>query len=251
MFAPVEAASLHAWHLIDPRWCGATAPSIIGLLLMTGLVGGFAHCGPMCGPFVLAQTAAAPIFGRLGGVLLVPYHLGRATTYAALGAIAAALGGSVVAAGPLRAGLAVLLLLAGCLFFGQAVARLAPGARWPRADALAARGAAGLAHLARRFILAPSLAGRFALGAILGLLPCGFLYAALTAAAATQSAVAGAAAMAGFALGTVPSLALVGIGGAVAASRWRNLARQLLAPLFLFNGAALTAMAIGLAFGGI
>jgi uncharacterized protein len=250
MFAAVQLAPSHILHQIDPGWCGTTGSSIVGLLFVTGLVGGFAHCGPMCGPFVLAQTAATPAFRRLTGVLLLPYHLGRATTYAMLGAVVATVGGSVVAAEPLHDGLAVPMLLAGCLFLGQAVVRLAPGARWRQAEALSARCAAGLAYLARRFIADPSPAGRFVLGAILGFLPCGFLYAALAAAAATQNAAAGAAAMGGFALGTVPSLALVGFGGAIVAARWRNMARHLLAPLFLFDGAALTAMAIGLAFGG-
>jgi len=42
-------------------WCGGQpAGSIIALLFMTGLVAGFAHCGPMCGPFVMAQTAGDP-----------------------------------------------------------------------------------------------------------------------------------------------------------------------------------------------
>jgi hypothetical protein len=42
-------------------WCGGhPAGSIIALLFMTGLVVGFAHCGPMCGPFVMAQTAGDP-----------------------------------------------------------------------------------------------------------------------------------------------------------------------------------------------
>ena len=250
MFAAVSLAPSHAWHLIDPGWCGTTGPSIVGLLFATGLVGGFAHCGPMCGPFVLAQTASTPVFRRLTGALLLPYHLGRATTYAMLGAAVATMGGSVVASGPLHAGLAVLLLLAGCLFLGQAVIRLAPGARWAHAEALSARCAAGLAHLARRFIADPSPTSRFVLGVILGFLPCGFLYAALAAAAATQNAAMGAAAMGGFALGTVPSLALVGVGGALSAAHWRSIAQRLLPPLFLFDGAVLTGMAISIAFGG-
>jgi hypothetical protein len=49
--------------------------------------------------------------------------------------------------------------------------------------------------------------------------------------------------MAGFGLGTVPSLILVGFGGAGALSRWRGLARGVTAPLFLFNGGVLIVMA--------
>src|SRR5512145_2116481 len=82
----------------------ATAETLIAALFLAGLAGGAAHCAGMCGPFVLAQTAgrlaAVPVerFGRLtrlGGALLLPYHLGRATTYAGLGAVGAGLAGGI------------------------------------------------------------------------------------------------------------------------------------------------------------
>jgi hypothetical protein len=38
---------------------------------------------------------------------------------------------------------------------------------------------------------------------------------------------------------TVPSLIIVALGGAAVAARWRGVARRLIAPLFLFNGAFL------------
>jgi sulfite exporter TauE/SafE len=235
-------------------WCGSPRPIPL-LMFLTGLVGGLAHCGPMCGPFVLAQAAGnpvgVPILQRLAGGLLLPYQLGRLAAYTALGAAAAMLGAAVVALSPVRMALGVLLLGAAVLFAGQAVARLAPGlaagrsGRW--AEAAAGGWALRLASLARPLFNDPSPAGRFALGAVLGLLPCGFLYSALAAAAATRSPGLGAAAMAAFGFGTVPSLALVGIAGAAAAARWRALARRALPPLFLFNAAMLTAMAVAIA----
>ncbi len=232
-------------------WCGAPGRSIPALLFLTGLIGGLAHCGPMCGPFVLAQAAAtradAPVLRRLAGGLLLPYHAGRLATYAALGAVAATLGLGIVALSPVRLTLALLLEGAALLFAAQAVARLVPylpghwAGRWT--GKLASGWAAGLARLCRGLLAEPSPAGRFALGAVLGLLPCGFLYGALAAAAATRSPLAGAAAMAAFGLGTVPSLVLVGLGGAGLAARWRALVRRLVAPLYLFNAVVLSAMA--------
>ena len=75
--------------------CGGPegAASVLGLFL-AGLAGSPLHCAPMCGPFVLARAA-----GRLANVpagrlcerqrllsgALLPYHLGRIGTYAALG----------------------------------------------------------------------------------------------------------------------------------------------------------------------
>lgn len=236
-------------------WCGAPPHAIPSVLFLTGLVGGLAHCGPMCGPFVLAQTAAAPpgtpILGRLAGGLLVPYHLGRLTTYAGLGAFAAAIGAAAAAVAPLRLAVAALLLGAALLFAAQAAARLMPsamtdlGRRW--SEPAAARWAARLALLSRPLLAEPTPPARFALGVVLGLLPCGFLYAALAAAAATRSPVAGAVAMAAFGLGTVPSLLSVGIGAAACAARWRQLARRAVAPLFLFNAALLSSLALSLA----
>jgi uncharacterized protein len=234
---------------IFAAWCGRPASAMPGLLFLTGLVGGLAHCGPMCGPFALAQAAGvgaeAPLLRRLAGGLLLPYHLGRLSTYAALGALAAALGLAVVRLGPVRLALALLLLGAALLFLLQALARLLPGPA--RGRTIPAGWADLLARLAAPLFAAPSPAARFALGAVLGLLPCGFLYGALAAAAATRSPLAGAAAMAAFGAGTAPSLMLLGLGGAGLAVRWRAAARRALAPLFLFDAAVLTAMAVVLA----
>lgn len=232
-------------------WCGAPPHAISSVLFLTGLVGGLAHCGPMCGPFVLAQTAAAPagtrVLGRLAGGLLVPYHLGRLTSYAGLGAFAAAIGAAAAALAPLRLAAAALLLAAALLFAAQAAARLVPplARRW--SEVLAGRWAGRLAGLSRPLLDEPTPPARFALGMVLGLLPCGLLYGALAAAAATRSPLAGAMAMAAFGLGTLPSLMLVGIGGAACAARWRQLARRAVAPLFLVNAALLSSLALSLA----
>src|SRR4030095_7428592 len=67
-----------------------------GSLLLAGLAGSVVHCVGMCGPFVLGQVMADLDHGpsaygewrRLCGAALLPYHLGRLTTYAALGSLA-------------------------------------------------------------------------------------------------------------------------------------------------------------------
>jgi uncharacterized protein len=82
---------------------------------------------------------------------------------------------------------------------------------------------------------------------VLGLLPCGFLYAALLAAAASGGAIAGALAMAAFALGTIPALAVVGVAGTALLRRWRMAARSVAAGIFLLNAATLGALALRLA----
>src|ERR1700760_857703 len=79
--------------------CGAIPWSgglLVGLFL-AGLAGSTMHCVPMCGGFVLGQVAdgmarmpAARLceWRRITNGALLPYHLGRLTTYAALGAVA-------------------------------------------------------------------------------------------------------------------------------------------------------------------
>ena len=86
----------------------AADADILGLafaMLLAGLAGGFVHCAAMCGPFVVAQTLARSeglAIDRLRGAPLAPYHLGRATSYVALGAVFGAVGGAVASLPGLR-----------------------------------------------------------------------------------------------------------------------------------------------------
>ena len=229
---------LSLWHVAAralPALCTPAAAERGGLLLgllAAGAAGGAMHCGPMCGGFVLGQVAdrmaRLPAAGlcerqRIGSALLLPYHFGRLTTYAALGAAAAATA-AVLGRAPWFGGLsAVLLGLAALLFLGEALRRLAPGL----ARALPAPGRApagwtrGLARLTAR-IDRSRAGGGYLLGVALGFLPCGFLYSALTAAAASRNPLLGAAAMACFALGTMPALVVVGLAGQAAGRRFHH-----------------------------
>jgi sulfite exporter TauE/SafE len=81
------------------------------------------------------------------------------------------------------------------------------------------------------------------LGLLLSGLPCALLYAALAAAAATGSALAGALAMLAFTLGTVPSLLGVALLGRFFLRRIGSGVRLAGAALFLLNGALLAATA--------
>jgi sulfite exporter TauE/SafE len=237
--------------LVEDTHSLVTAVELAIALLLTGLAGGFAHCSTMCSPFVLAQLpigsdSPAPLLARLAGGALLPYHLGRLTTYTLLGALAGAFGGAVVRMTGFKAPLAGLLLFAACIFLAQAIGRMIPTLAGT-SSGTAGRWVGG--KLAA--IIGPLLRqsrGRqgYLLGVTLGFLPCGFLYAALAASAGAGSAFAGAGAMAAFALGTVPSLLAVGLVGAAAARRWRVAASRLAVPVFLFNALILARMAIGI-----
>jgi sulfite exporter TauE/SafE len=248
--------SLHAAHLAPALagWCGSGDPlAFAGIalgLFATALVGGFAHCAPMCGPFVLMQVAERERDGlglrRLAAGGLPAYHLGRLTTYAALGIAAGGVGGSLIALTPFRWIATALLGLAALSFLLQALggaARWLPGLGLGAAEPWLAR---RLALLAAPLLRPGFGAGGYRLGLVLGLLPCGFLYSALVAAAATGGALAGGLAMGAFALGTAPALIAVGVLGAGVLQRWRGAAAALAAPIFLFNAVMLGGLALRL-----
>lgn len=217
--------------------CGSP-PVIAGVLFMTALIGSVAHCVPMCGPFVLMQCQAGsggPLLRRIAGSALLRYHLGRLTTYVALGAIAGASGGLLAEETGLRWPLALLFLIAALAFLARAAGLM---------SILPAEPAQWLSRLV--VPLAARNPGGFRLGLLLGLLPCGFLYAALAAAAATGSAMAGAQAMATFGAGTVPALVLTALSGRALLGRWRQTAGRVLAGLSLFNALTLSTAALGL-----
>lgn len=234
--------------------CGAggiagAGPTLPLALLAAGAAGGVAHCAAMCGPFVLGQVsdrlARVPLgklceSARFTSALLVPYHAGRLTTYAALGALAGQ-AGTVGRVGLLGTALpAFLLLFAALLFLGHALARLAPGLRplLPVLERAPPAWTRGLRRLAGR-INRNRPGGGFLLGAALGFLPCGLLYAAI-AAAATSGPGGGALAMLAFGLGTVPGLVIVGLAGQAAGRAWRR-GIALAAPLIMLANAALLA----------
>ncbi|CAA7626811.1 sulfite exporter TauE/SafE family protein [Magnetospirillum sp. SS-4] len=220
---------------------------LIGGLFLTGLVGSLSHCGGMCGPFVLSQVAARmqslppdrmTETRRLAGAALLPYHLGRATTYAGLGALAASLAG--LAGGTPAFGwvAALLLSLAALALLALAV----PGLR-----GMAGSGetwwSARVGRLARPLFASPSGWRGWLLGVALGFIPCGLLYAALAAAAAAGNPVAGALGMLAFAAGTVPMLILVGAVGHAALAHWRGPLLRLAPAMLILNAAVLGFMA--------
>jgi uncharacterized protein len=178
---------------------------LAGLLL--GLAGS-GHCVAMCGPLVLSIGSGLAPPGRSRPPLKTPllYHAGRISTYVLLALPAGLLGQLLSLRGLGRAaavgGAAVLL--------GMALnARRLPGVRrlYGFSASVAARACASAARWGRG---RPTL-GVFALGAANGLMPCGMVYAAVAAAAASGSLTEAFVMMVGFGLGTTPALLAVSI----------------------------------------
>ena len=235
---------------LDLGWLAAMLPSSISALSLylatfsAGLLSGVTHCAGMCGPFVLSRAARgglsvdAKSFGmvsrlRLGA--LPAYHLGRAITYTALGAVAGGVGAGfaeIVGMAPLRY---ALMAVAATLLIVQA-AGLSRGTAM--ATGLWSR---GVTAIAGNVVRAPGALGDLALGGALGFLPCGMIYAMLPAAAGSGGAVAGAFCMLSFAIGTWPGLAAIGVLGVSGGRRLRARARWFALPL-----AAVSLVAMGL-----
>jgi sulfite exporter TauE/SafE len=227
--------------------------SLLVSLLFTGLVGGLSHCSTMCGPFVLSQVSARmeaiPAsqmreWHRLTGAALLPYHLGRGTTYMALGAIGAALAGSLSGLGGLRWLSAALLIVAAMLLVGYALPQFK--VKLPGGDLSERWWSGRVAKIAKPLFSAPLGFKGYLLGLLLGFIPCGLLYGALTAAASTGDPVAGAMGMGAFVLGTLPTLFAVGLLGHFAGQRWRAMVRSGAPILLLLNAGVLTWLAISL-----
>jgi hypothetical protein len=221
-------------------------------LFVAGLIGGVTHCAGMCGPFVLSQVAGRldrgdirdiGEWGRLKGAALVPYHLGRFTTYTLLGLAAGGLAQRLVDITGFRGLLLAFLAIAAGVLLAQALALLDLWRPAGGQHGLAAWITAKLAAVSRPFAGDPTGWNGYPLGVALGFLPCGLLYGALAAAAGSGSAAAGAAAMAAFILGTVPGLIGVGYAGAFFGRAWLKPARVIAAPLLLVNAAFIALLA--------
>ena len=194
----------------------------LSLVLAFGFVSSI-HCVQMCGPIVLSYSVAAnAVQGRRSFLgLHLAYNAGRSVTYMLLGIIAGFAGGAMGWVGQLAGFQNVAAIVAGTamVLTGIAMFGFAPGFRDWRGFALPAR----FLRPAGKLIASPQPTAKFALGLMMGFLPCGLIYAALMKAIGTASSLEGALTMLAFALGTSVALVVVGLGSSAATvklARW-------------------------------
>ncbi len=166
--------------------------------LTTGIVGSL-HCVGMCGPLAMALPIGR-LPGPKRGLAVGLYHASRLTAYASLGLLMGTVGQGLLLAGlqrPVSIGAGLFLLGWTLLNRGKLPApTLSRATRW-------------VVQPMTRFLQQPTLRAFAGLGFLNGLLPCGFVYVALTGAITTNNAATGAVYMALFGLGTVPALLAV------------------------------------------
>jgi len=240
----------------------------VALFVVIGLLGG-AHCIGMCGPLVTLYssrmrpetdggTAAKPAVGGREGHLSVYevrqhalFNLGRATSYALLGAAFGALGGLAFATADQLT--AATTLVRGVVGTAIGLAVVAIGARY-----LLGGGSFGL-HLPGLERVTGWLTGRVdrlaggpgivVLGGVHGLLPCPILYPAYLFAFASGSALAGGVALGALGAGTIPAVFAYGTLIETVDAAHRRRLHRLLGLAFVVLGYVLLAhglMAVGL-----
>ncbi len=198
--------------------------------LVASLLGSL-HCIGMCGGLV--AVVAGPGCARLRGGLgdQAAYHAGRGAAYALVGFAAGGLGAGldglgalgglqrlasvVIGAAMVLWGLHALLVWRGLVAAprGTTLARILPIGRVLAALTAPAGGAPAVTSPTVRALL---------LGALTPLLPCGWLWLFVVAAAGTGGALRGASVLLAFWLGTVPALLGLGLGLRALAGRLRD-----------------------------
>ena len=192
------------------------------LIMMLGFLGSFGHCVGMCGPITVAFSLTNQQAEHSNWQQQLYFHgllnVGRLLSYTLLGAGIGAVG-SVLIAGGQMAGVGSLFrqclaTVTGSMLIWFGLRQIKPESlpHLPLFNPLAAdnlhhRLSAAMTRLSMQSAWwTPAL-----LGGVWGLIPCGFLYAAQIRAAETGNLWMGAAIMAAFGLGTVPTMLGVGL----------------------------------------
>jgi sulfite exporter TauE/SafE len=218
----------------------AFTPADFYLVLVFGFVSSL-HCVQMCGPVVLTYSVAANTGAARRSLLglHLAYNAGRTLTYMLLGAVAGLAGGAMGWVGRLAgienmaaivAGIA--MILTALVMFG-----LARGFKGWGGFAMPGR----LLRPAGKLISSPSAQAKFALGLLMGFLPCGLIYAALMKATGTATPAGGALTMMAFGMGTSVALVVVGLGSSAATRKIARWGTTISAITVLVMGAILIA----------
>jgi hypothetical protein len=114
---------------------------------------------------------------------------------------------------------APLLLLAGVIFLVSAFPRLTILFPWAMRIRMAAPYKL-ITRFSSKLMNNPGVLKRYALGVLLGFIPCGLVVSALLASATAPGAMEAAVSMGAFAVGTMPALVLVALGGQIFKQRY-------------------------------
>ncbi|MFI4983684.1 MAG: sulfite exporter TauE/SafE family protein [Rickettsiales bacterium] len=212
----------HCHHEISDALYTGDILGLITLIFMTGLTGSFTHCISMCGPLAIAQTSVRMMtlkpnkmseLQRIKLSFLTPYYLGKATTYCCLGTLLY-LFAIQFSNSKIFSWIAALILLATALFyFLSGVLRdftflkLTAFKPYKKLHTFIVNKTSHLTYQPYGF-------RGFLLGMILGLIPCGLVYATLiTAATYAPNLLVLNFSLFAFGMATIPGLFVAGYLG--------------------------------------
>ncbi|MCW9035649.1 MAG: sulfite exporter TauE/SafE family protein [Alphaproteobacteria bacterium] len=245
---------LVSWSLLQCKTAVVENGDTLLSLFIAGLAGSAIHCVGMCGPFVFSQIATRleripaktmSEFHRLTGAALIPYHLGRMTTYALMGGVVATASGKMASLGNLK-WIAPIMLVFGALFFiSYALKQLNISLPFfGRKGGESSKGAQVIGSLVSPLFNNPTGWRGYILGIALGFLPCGLVYGALAAASASGTALGGIFLMISFTIGTIPALLFLGLLGQGIMTKWQTFTSYIAPLLLLANAGFLLYLAI-------
>ncbi len=209
------------------------------MILLLGFSSGFGHCVGMCGGFVVSYSLKLSANTGLPAnriQLLTPhllYNFGRMLTYVFLGGIFGLLGGTFAFAVTAFNLQSLLQIFAGLvmIYMGMDLLHLLPKFRLK-----IFRSMNPFRRLVQGMMEQLNRSNVFALGIILGFLPCGVVYAAGAKAASTGNVLSGMLTMMTFALGTFPAMILMGVGASWITGKFKRTVFQLSAVLVILLG---------------
>ncbi len=221
--------------------------------LGVGLLQGFVHCAGMCGPFVLAYSLSlgspsteqnTQSFGRILLRAHLPHNAGRILIFTILGAIFGMVGSFLNVATRTSGIQAIAAFVGGTLMILWAIDEWRTGHGAGFLERYSLLRSQKMQQSLRKWMDRRDPLGAFFSGSLLGLHPCGLLFAMLISAAATGSALKGGLMMLLFGIGTVPSLLTVATVGFYGRKRlqgriFSNIAATLIALsgiLFILRG---------------
>ncbi len=217
--------------------------ALLASLFLTGLAGSL-HCVGMCGPILLGFLGSG--VGGRSRIDFAYYHAGRLWTYGLLGFVAGWIGSGFLQESailgwqrPLSVLAAVLVIAGGAVALGWI-----PGLRLDLSPPGACRPSTGGRAWLATLVRDPRHIARLLLGAVMGLLPCGLVYAAILVAATLQNPLYSAAGMLLFGLGTLPALSAVVLGSWLAPRWLRAGGTRLAAVCLIGTGVVMLARAL-------
>jgi len=193
---------------------GSDELGIIFSLFILGLAGSFTHCIGMCGPFAIAQTSMRLMnipnskltqLARLKASMLLPYYFGKAVTYCILLTVAFFLSENFKNTPMYKYVAATFLALGILMFIKITINKNFNFIRIPFLEKLLAN---------KVDVKSTQGINGFFVGMVLGMIPCGLVYAAIVAAVSGSSHYLTAViAMFSFGLATIPGLFVVSYFG--------------------------------------